>query len=936
MDVLVELTPERALQNPAAIRSPCSDRNGFEPREGHRPFCLPDAESTLGARFYEAAVVHANRHAIVDEAGEAVSYEELLQRSLHIAGGLLARVKDGEQPIVLVASQSIAAAEAILGTLLAGLPYLPVDPSLPAAELARICAAAHPAAVLSTAVGGHGPSVAGIPSLDLAELLQARPLDGARSVSPHQAAALFATSGTTGTPKLVALSHRAILFDIGRQTNDLYLGPDDRFDLLFSTGFSASLAPLFAALLNGAELHPLDLRGDREGGAPRLLDWIEDREITISNMTTSTFRLAAATAPSSDRCPHLRLLSLSGERVSIDDLAGMRRIIGHQCVLQNAMASTETRTYAQYFVAADSHAPDPLPIGWPVWGKDVLLLDDEGRALSGPGEGEVAIRSSYLASGYINDPLQTAERFQPHGDDLTVFRTGDLASRSQDGCLTFLGRSDARVKVRGYRVELDAVEAAMRQCDGVQECAVVASQDSSGSVSLAAFYTSAPGALTTQEGLRLHLEKELPAYMNPASICRVEKMPRGTNGKVDRQHLRRLSRRRTPAMTFADAASIEEDASTVEKLVALARSILPDAATGPDEPLFQNAIDSLGLIQFLLLVEERFGVRLSPQLIRERSTLRELARTLEEKLSPSGAATQAPGRPQVVPLPGQGPKAPIYFVHPVTGSADVYYPLAELMQMDRPVFGVHAPAYTASDDGLTIEVIASRYLEAVRESLDSLATDRTGQREVIFAGYSFGGAVAYEMARQFAAAGAGVPPVVIVDLPAYSPQRSSSRIVLDACRNLPSWLRYNGLRQSPRELLHRVVPAIRWLCLPSRRNRRYSAGDFRLPPTYDRPLQIMSEAVAKYAPLPYRGKVVVLRLGTLLRSPDPSMGWAAVAADVSSSMVPGTHNDCLAARNLPEFTEALQRHLEALDIPEAPDTRDTVHPCPADIRPVSR
>ncbi|HEY9126903.1 MAG TPA: AMP-binding protein, partial [Acidobacteriaceae bacterium] len=372
---------------------------------------MSDAESSIGARFYEAAKFYASRRAIVGDAGETVSYGELLQRSLRIASGLLASTNDGEQPIVIVSSQSIIAVEAILGALLAGLPYLPVDPSLPAAELIRICAAAHPAAVLSTAVRRHEPSVTGIPSLDIAELLQSRPLDSPRSVSPNKSAALFATSGTTGTPKLVALSHRAILFDIGRQTNDLYLGPDDRFDLLFSTGFSASLAPLFAALLNGAELHPLDLRDDRKDRASRLLDWIEAREITISNMTTSTFRLAAATTQSSSaRCPHLRLLSLSGERVSSSDLATVRRIISPQCVLQNAMAATETRTYAQYFVVSDCHPPNPLPVGWPVWGKEVLLLDEDGRILSGPGEGEVAIRSRYLASGYMNDPQQTAER----------------------------------------------------------------------------------------------------------------------------------------------------------------------------------------------------------------------------------------------------------------------------------------------------------------------------------------------------------------------------------------------------------------------------------------------------------------------------------------------------------------------------------------------
>ena len=920
MAIRLGLIRNRALQNPFSIRSQHADWNRFKPRKNYRPFLLSDAESNIGARFLEAASLHACRRAIVGDAGESVSYDELRQRSLRIASSLLARVRDGKQPILIVASQSIAAVEAILGALLAGFPYLPVDPSLPAAELARICAAAHPAAVLSDPALKRTSSIPGIPEdipyLDLAEMRCAEPVDRPRNASPAQTAALFATSGTTGTPKLVALPHRAILFDIGRQTNDLYLGPDDRFDLLFSTGFSASLAPLFGALLNGAELHPLDLRNDLPSATPRLLDWMETREITISNMTTSTFRLAASTAQSSSiHCPHLRLLSLSGERVLSSDLATVHKVISPKCVLQSAMASTETRTYAQYFVTRDFTPPDPLPIGWPAWGKDVLLLNEDGNILSGPGKGEVVIQSRYLASGYINDPRQTAERFQLQDDGLTLFRTGDLVSRSQDGCLTFLGRADSLVKVRGYRVELDAIEMAMRRCGGVEECAVVAKQDPYGNVSVAAFYTAATDDSATEENLRLHLERELPAYMNPASICRIEEMPRTTNGKIDRQSLRNLSTQRTPVRTVAETATVSENPTLVEALEALGRSIVPAAPIGPDEPLFQGAIDSLGLIQFLLSVEERFGVRLSPHLIRERSTLRQIARVLEKELSPSGASKQAPGRPQIVPLPGAGSKPPIYFVHPVTGSADVYYPLAELMQLDRPVFGIHAPAYTASDHGLTIEGIASRYLEAVRESLHSLspATDQNGQHEVIFAGYSFGGAVAYEMARQLAATNAGTPPVIIIDLAAYSPRRSSLRVLIDACRNFPSWLRYNGLRQSPRELRNRILPAIRYIFLPSLRTKRYSATDFGLPTTYDNPVQKMSDAVAAYAPLPYRGKVIVLRLGTILRSTDPSIGWVTVAPDISSSMVPGTHKDCLAARNLPDFAKTLRRHLEALD-----------------------
>src|SRR5262249_43544912 len=132
---------------------------------------------------------------------------------------------------------------------------------------------------------------------------------------PAELACLMATSGTSGEPKLVGLSHRAVLFDIGRQTNDLYLGPDDRFDLLFSFGFSASLAPMFGALLNGGSLHLLDLR-DRSTELPA---WLERSAITISTMTVSTFRSLVACCRGPGVCPSLRLISVGGEPLLAKD-----------------------------------------------------------------------------------------------------------------------------------------------------------------------------------------------------------------------------------------------------------------------------------------------------------------------------------------------------------------------------------------------------------------------------------------------------------------------------------------------------------------------------------------------------------------------------------------------------------------------------------------
>src|SRR5271170_6301596 len=430
------LSPGLDLSAAEQVRSSHADGNNFGPRHGHSPFFLAQAESTLALRFVEVARAHSTKTALMLADERRVSYSELLDRSLRIATGLLAAIPRPHCAVGILIDSPADGVEAILGALLAGFSYLPIDASLKQPHLYRVFEAAQPAALIANASLSNRQPDFNVPRLNLAELRLNAPAGSVAAAGPEQPAALFATSGTTGNPKIVALSHRAILFDIGRQTNDLYLGPDDRFDLLFSLGFSASLAPLFGVLLNGADFHPLDLRSR----PARLLDWIEAREITVSSMTTSTFRMAVATAGEAEgRCPRLRLLSLGGESVFGCDVAAFRARFSCNCVLQNAAASTETRTYAQYFVAgATASVSDPAPIGWPVWGKEVRLLGSSGETIGGAGEGEVAVVSRYLADGYVNHEAQTQQRFHREPDGRTLFRTGDRARRSEDGCLTFL------------------------------------------------------------------------------------------------------------------------------------------------------------------------------------------------------------------------------------------------------------------------------------------------------------------------------------------------------------------------------------------------------------------------------------------------------------------------------------------------------------------
>ncbi len=180
------------------------------------------------------------------------------------------------------------------------------------------------------------------------------------------------------------------------------------------------------------------------------------------------------------------------------------------------MAATETRTYAQYFILRTGGIESPVPIGWPVHSKAILLLDEGGRPVQNGDAGEVVVESRYLSSGYLNDPDLTAERFEKPDQSAPEFRyrTGDLARQRADGCLVFAGRADSMVKLGGYRIELESVASAVRRYPGIREAVAILREDVAGNPRIAAYYSP----MTAASELRHFLIAELPAYMVPADL----------------------------------------------------------------------------------------------------------------------------------------------------------------------------------------------------------------------------------------------------------------------------------------------------------------------------------------------------------------------------------------------------------------------------------
>jgi amino acid adenylation domain-containing protein len=885
------------------VRSKRAEDNRFEPGFNFRPFHLDDAESTIAARFQDVVRRRKNATAVVH--GEtSVTYEELLERATLVAATLQSRITKADGTVGIAGPLSSKTVEVILGVLLAGFSYFCIEWSMPDSQVAGSIAAAGPCAVV-----GDETTCRRLKSICPA--IQAALVDWnalssvhafrAAKVTPNDAAALYATSGSTGEPKLVSLSHRAILFDIGRQTNDLYLGEADRFDSLFSFAFSASLAPMFGALLNGGELHLFDVKNRLN----HLPEWLAERQITISTMTVSMLRAFCLSMQAHCRFPDLRLLSVGGEPLLGSDVEAFRSVFGAGCTLQNAMAATETRTYSQYFVPRAGAVENPVPIGWPVLCKDVVLVGDNHEPVASGEEGQIAIRSRYLADGYANDTPRTQEKFIVDGDGTVLYLTGDRGRALPDGKLVFLGRGDTMTKVRGYRVELQEIEHLIHQHPSVREAAVVVREDIPGDGAIVAYLVITGERDTVLAGLAEMLKQNLPLYMMPTLFVTLDTLPLNTNNKVDRRHL-------PPPVT--SPAGINErshaDSSPTTLIVRdIWAEILRTRGFGNHDSFYDAGGNSLRTLRLVLKLNEHFNTNFGPDIIWRHPTVYDFSKLLDQ--GGSGISNQ---RPLICFQSGES-RPPIFFVPGIGGSVHYFERVARRLGPDQPSYGFSPRRDLGNPATGSIEAIAADY---VSEILSIMPCGR-----LVLVGHSFGGTVAFEMARQLEAGAYPRPVIVIVDIAATNVEnvkgRTLARKVIHGLLNLPCWSVYGVRRCGPKGFLAEIGRKFQAALDPGARScfepMLDTVPDLEskdIPTPYFSFTEAMLRIFAAYVPKRYSGKVILLRANvpTLFRTRDPKMGWQRIAeGGVDVHSVPGNHATCLEDAHWQDFTTVLEQLL---------------------------
>ncbi|HEX4964285.1 MAG TPA: amino acid adenylation domain-containing protein, partial [Thermoanaerobaculia bacterium] len=550
----------------------------------------PQPEPLLHRLFEAQVAAGPDRPALLWDDTE-VTYGELNRRANGLARHLRGLGVGPDAVVGLCMDRSPDLMAAILAVLKAGGAYLPLDPEAPAERTAFMLADAG----VRVAVAGERLA-AGIAEHGVRVLVPERVGKGedenlAGGAGTDNLAYVIYTSGSTGKPKGVMIPHRGVCGTLLWRLACFALSDSDCILQNIAFTFDPSIWQIFGALLSGARLVPVPPGGQQDFAG--LVRTAARLGVTITDLAPPMLE-AFLDQDGLEGCDRLRLLFAGGQALPAD-LAARFKERFPAAALQNIYGPTEVAIDAATWTCAPLPAGRTVPIGRPVAGRRLLVLDRRLAPVPLGVPGELYIGGAGLARGYLGEPALTAERFLPDpwaaGPGERLYRTGDAVRHLADGLLEFLGRVDRQVKIRGFRVELGEVEAAVALHPAVREVAVEVRQDPAGQPRIAAWFATVPGSSLTAGELRLFLRSSLPSYMMPAALVPLAALPRTVSGKVDPQAL--------PAPEEAAGTGAGPAPRTgLERIIAQAwREVLGVEDVGVEDNFFDRGGHSLLLIR---------------------------------------------------------------------------------------------------------------------------------------------------------------------------------------------------------------------------------------------------------------------------------------------------------------------------------------------------
>ena len=714
---------------------------------------LPEPRYESVAKMFSAWVNRTPEQTAICQGDRAWNYSDLYQTAQNIAKILLIRGIQKGDTVAVFGTRSFGSIASMMGVFLSGGVLLNIDPKLPSNRQQLLLEKAQAKYLLNVGVrlpNDNGtweslvdiciePNTGNVTNFDR-DISQIN----LPEIAPEDPAYIFFTSGTTGVPKGVLGCHKGLSHFLTWQRKNFGIGEQDRVAQLTALSFDVVLRDIFLPLTSGATLCLPKEENILE--PTQILSWLDRERISVLHTVPSLGQSWLTNVPVGVSLRNLRWLFFAGEPLPEALVSQWRKSFPQSGEIVNLYGPTETTLAKCYYQIPPNPKSGIQPVGSPIPETQALILNKNNQCGIGE-EGEIVIRTPFRTLGYIN-ASQENRRFvtNPFRDDESdlVYYTGDRGRYLPDGSLEILGRLDNQVKIRGVRIEIGEIEAAIGQHPDVRQCIVIAKEDATSGKRLIAYIVANLKTALTNTEIRNFVKHQLPEYMVPSVFMLIETMPLTPNGKVDRRALP------APTITKETEENFIPPTEEIElKLTQIWSEVLDIHPVGIKDNFFDLGGHSLLAVHLFAKIEKLLGISLPLSTLFAAPTIEQLANIIRT------SEWTAPWH-SLVPIQPEGDKPPLFCIHGGGFNVLVYRELALNLGSQQPVYGLQAQGIDGkTTPHSTIEDMAADYIKYIK----------TVQPEgpYLLAGLSNGGKIALEMAQQLRKQGQKIALVAMFD-----------------------------------------------------------------------------------------------------------------------------------------------------------------------------
>jgi len=753
----------------------------------------------------------------VEFSGHTESYLSLNQKSNQLAHHLVhCEVHKGDLVVILM-DRSLEMIMSILSILKAGATYLPIDPSYPAERIRHILGDSKSKVILTKTKFldqiSFFKNSASLPNNSLIINIETTNLNHEKTknlhlkeISSENLAYVIYTSGSTGKPKGVMVSHQNVNNYIYWFTKVFKVSKNSKFDFSSSLAFDFSVSCTLVPLLNGSSI---SICSDEVKRDPyQYLQFLKKNKITHNKNTPSYFNSLLLFPEIIAKLANLKWIILGGEPINPSDICQWFSTNPTQNIV-NEYGPTETTvaTIAHIITADTLKEKDSIPIGKPAFNTQVYILNKKNKLCNIGEIGELYISGDSVSKGYLNQPELTSSKFieskLSKTTESVMYKTGDLAYWLPDGNIVCKGRTDNQVKIRGYRIELEEIEQIILKNQDVAQASIVIRKTKRGAY-LVAFIVAKNQI--DEEKLKNHLQLSAPDYMIPALFIFIDSIPLTPHEKANKEELLRMIPKISRKRITKPSNEIESE------LISLYANYLPFSKENIciSTNFFSLGGNSLTAIRVINSINKKYKINLNISDIIKAPTITLMAELIDitisskykEKFHESISSHFA--SLSIIPLKKSGTKSPLFLLHPLGGTIFSYRELINFIDPERPCYAIQDPSIPIGKPCFsTFEKMASCYLDLIRRIQP--------YGPYILSGHSFGGTLAFEIARQLLTQDETIEKILLLDTWAFFTndfqgeelldesissqlKKNKTRLIEEQVENIDLWVELNQYR----------------------------------------------------------------------------------------------------------------------------------------------